>query len=342
MAVEIKSGASSDLATVDATSKAFRVTSYNTDGTVVDTTVPISIAINPVTVVDNDILASFDASAYKFVSIQLTGTWVGTVAFQGSNDNGTFEDIVVQNTGSVLTPYVLSMSAIGGVKIPVLFKYLRIRVTAYTSGTVDGTAFGLKEDANTGQISSVGTVNIGAGQTVATVTNLSQIGGAAVSMGAGVVDAGTQRVSLTSNEPVILGAGTAAVGSTFITPNPTETLETDFYAAAGGAVDVNSRFIKDGPTTLYSIVLTNYAATARHVKIYNTSTATDGAPVAGAGTPVLVLSMPSGGTMAYPLPSSGYAFSKGIGMTMVQGAANNNAIGTATAPDVSVTSVFTA
>jgi hypothetical protein len=315
MAVELKSGSSTDLATVDATSKAIRVTNYNADGSVVDTTVPISIAVNPVTVVNNDIIASFDVSAYKFVSLQLTGTWVGEVKFQGSNDNGTFEDIVVQNTGDVLTPYVLSMAAVGGVKIPVLFKFLRVRVTAYTSGTVEGTAFGLKEDANTGQISSVGTVNIGAGQTVATVTNLAQLSGTAISMGAGAVDAGTQRV--------VLAPATAPY-------------QTDFYVTGVGDVDVNSRMLRTGACQLIAAIFTSYAATPRHIKLYDTATT----PVAGESTPVLVLTRASTGNNAYPLPAGGFPFVNGIGMTFVQGAANDNAIGTATV-DGSLTSIFT-
>lgn len=162
----IKSGATSDELTIDPTSNAARTTLYNTDGTVFDRSVPVICTVNPVTQLNGDLITSFDAGAYKFVSIQLTGTWAGEVRFQGSNDNGTFEDIVVQNTGSVLTPYVISMTANGGVKIPVMFKFLRVRVTVYTSGTFDGTAFGLKEDANTGQISSIGSVDVNTGSNV--------------------------------------------------------------------------------------------------------------------------------------------------------------------------------
>ena len=331
MAVELKSGSSTDLATVDATSKAIRVTNYNADGSVVDTTVPISIAVNPVTVVNNDIIASFDVSAYKFVSLQLTGTWVGEVKFQGSNDNGTFEDIVVQNTGDVLTPYVLSMAAVGGVKIPVLFKFLRVRVTAYTSGTVEGTAFGLKEDANTGQISSVGTVNIGAGQTVATVTNLEQLGGEAVSMGAGVVNAGTQRVVLASDDPVSLAAGTNFIGKISISPG--EDLLTSFIL---GTTGTNAANMVAAPCILRAIVFTNYAATARHLKLYNTA----GTPTAGSAGVVIQCSMAAAGTLVYPLPVEGFTFSTGIGRTMVLGAEESSTSPATTEPDFSVSLIY--
>ena len=334
MAVEIKSGASSDLGTIDPTSKALRVTSYDTAGAVVDTKTPVSIAVNPVTVVNNDIIASSDVSAYKYVSLQLTGAWVGTVSFQGSNDNGTFENIVVQNTGVVLEPYVISMTANGGVKIPILFKYLRVRVTAYTSGTVTGTAYGYKEDANTGQISTVGTVNIGAAQTLATVTNVSQLGGQTVAMGGGVVSAGTQRVTVATDTPVVLGTGSATIGKVSIAAG--SPLISLFVLGAAGAVNVNSASIVASAATLRAIVFTNYAATSRHFKIYNTASV----PVAGEGTPTLVCSMASAGTLAFPLPVEGFPFSLGIGYTMTLGSANSDTTPTATAPDFSVSLIY--
>ena len=148
---------------IDDVSKAARVTIYDSLGNEVIQSLPIAITVNPVTVIDNDVIDSFDASAYKFISLQLTGTWIGSVSFQGSNDNGTFDDIVSQDVGVIYTPYISSISNNGMIKIPVMFKYLRVRVTSYTSGTVEGTAFGYKEDSNTGQISAVGTItgNVG-------------------------------------------------------------------------------------------------------------------------------------------------------------------------------------
>jgi hypothetical protein len=233
MAVEQKSGNSTDLQTVDPISKAARVTLYDTNGDVVDRSIPISISVNPVTVVDNDLVTSFDAGAYKFVSIQLTGTWVGTVSFQGSNDNGTFEDIVVQNTGSVITPYTISSSSNGGIKIPILFKYLRIRVTAYTSGSVEGTAFGLREDSNTGQISSTGIVDIGAGQTVG------------------------------------LDVGSNIIGSVrILSPITASTIYSKFISGTG----VNETLIKGSTANMMTLHIISTAATPRYFKLYNKAT----------------------------------------------------------------------
>tara|TARA_R110000851_G_scaffold187318_1_gene337139 strand:- start:43106 stop:44593 length:1488 start_codon:yes stop_codon:yes gene_type:complete len=495
MAVELKSGAGSDLQTVDAVSKAARVTLYNSDGIEGTKEIPVAITCFPVTAQDNDIISSTDVTEYKSISLQLTGVWAGTVTFQGSNDNGTFYDIVAQDATSLTTPYNSETTANGLYNIPVVYKYFRARVTAFTSGTVNCTAYGHKEDKSlnsVGQIGVVtlaaettkviGTVNVSTGvsyvagtitasdtalaapthdgslltgtpsvnsffaapgnsalstwvveiagtlggasfyfegstgstdgidenwvsltslqrgltgsplsyfattegeftgnatglsyfrvravggvgvnvtvglnfsrgaiavnfnapipagaNVIGSIDNLAKIGGVAVSMGSGLVDAGTQRVSIGTDDPVSLAAGANFVGKVAVVADPNVTLLTDFYAALAGAVDVNSRVIRGQACVLSTIVMTNYAATARHVKIYDTAVA----PVAGVGVPVIVLSMPAAGTIGYPLPASGLAFANGIGMTMVQGAANNNAIGTATAPDISLTSIFT-
>jgi hypothetical protein len=171
MSVEIKSGNSTDLATVDAASKAMRVTHYNSAGDEIGAHIPTSIACSDVTVVDNDVIASMDVSALKWVSIQLHGTWAGTVTFQESNNNGTFDNIVAQNAGDVDTPYSTTATANGLYKIPIMGDRLRVRVTAYTSGIVQAVAFGHKEVNDTGQISATGTVNISAGQSVSLVAS---------------------------------------------------------------------------------------------------------------------------------------------------------------------------
>jgi hypothetical protein len=154
----IKSGDSTDELKVDPTSKAARVTLYDTDGNIVNFD-PVSLVINDITQANNDLISPFDASAYKFIELQLTGTWVGKVKFQASSDLGTWFDVVSQNVSERINPYVDNMTSTGGVKIPVMFKYLRVRVTDFTSGVVSGVAFGHKEDSNTGQISAVGVIS---------------------------------------------------------------------------------------------------------------------------------------------------------------------------------------
>jgi hypothetical protein len=164
----IKSGVSTDELVIDPTSKAARVTLYNSDGSLSGDTDPVSLVVNNVTAANNDLIAAFDASAFKFVSLQLTGTWVGEVRFQASSDLGTWFDVVTQNVSELFTPYIIKLDTISGVKIPIMFKYLRVRVTQYTSGIVSGVADGHREDTHTGQISAVGEVTFA---TPTTLTN---------------------------------------------------------------------------------------------------------------------------------------------------------------------------
>jgi hypothetical protein len=530
MGVEFKSGNSSDLVSVDPVSKAIRATLYNSSGEEGTRELPVDITVSPVTAVDEDIVSSIDVTEFKFLSVQLTGIWEGSVSFQGSNDNGTFYDIVSQDATSTTFPYSSFREVNGLVKVPVTYKFFRARVTAYTSGTVTGTAIGHKEDktlsgvAQVGQVTLaaestkvIGTVNVSnveftsvgniiaadtalpapsttgglltgppsvnsyvflaleakdstwsaeitgdfgggtfyfEGSTSSTdgldgnwfslnavqggksdsllvngttsegeftgnnagikyfrvraldgvginaivnirsssgtssvflkealptgtnviggISNLEKLGGADVSMNSGVVDAGTQRVSIASDEslnidnvsklggsPVSMNTGvteagtqrvtiatdtslalansTEFVGKVAVVADPDETDVTDFYVSVAGAVNLNSRVIRAQSCILYSMVMTNYTATARHVKIYDTSVD----PVAGQGVPVIVLSLPAASSLAYPLKNSGLAFTNGIGMTMVLGAANNNVTGTSTIADISLTSVFT-
>ena len=330
----IKSGDSTDQLTIDATSKAARVTMYRSDGTEVLDHIPVAITVNDVTVVNNDLVASFDASEYSYISFQLKGTWVGTVSFQASNDNGTFKDIVVQNAGDIVEPYKIEATTNSLVKIPVLAKYLRIRVTAYSSGIIEGASFAYEHDVHTGQISSTGEVTIAAGQTVAEVTNVQKMGGQNVSMGTGVKDAGTQRITIATDDPVSLASGTNFIGKVSISPG--STLIPLFILGASGAVNANSGSVTASTATLRSITFTSYAATPRHFKLYDTSSV----PVAGSGTPVIVCSMPSSGTLVYPLPVEGFPFTNGIGHTMTLGAANTDTTPTATAPDFSVSLIY--
>jgi hypothetical protein len=86
-----------------------------------------------------DLVAAFDASNYRSGSLQLTGTWVGTVQVQASMDAGT--TWVALRIRKQDGTYSTSQTAVG------IYEYgvptgaqIRIRITAYTSGTVTGAA----------------------------------------------------------------------------------------------------------------------------------------------------------------------------------------------------------
>lgn len=85
-----------------------------------------------------DLVASVDVSAYKWFSIHTSGTWSGLFTFQCSNDNvnfvsfSAFQASSSFNFNSTFTTNNLFHS-------PIFFRYLRIRMTSYTSGTANGT-----------------------------------------------------------------------------------------------------------------------------------------------------------------------------------------------------------
>lgn len=85
-----------------------------------------------------DLVPSTDVSLYRWASLQITGTWSGTISFQGSNDNSNFNSVSVNNLGSAVS-LVQTTTSNNIFAIPISYKYLRIRMTSYSSGTANGT-----------------------------------------------------------------------------------------------------------------------------------------------------------------------------------------------------------
>jgi hypothetical protein len=160
MAVEIKSGDSTDLVSVFPVGKGLRVTNVSSEGIEGFQSLPISVPLTDVTALNDDLLSSLDVSQYKFISLQLTGTWVGTVSFQGSNDGGTFYPIVTSNPSGGLANGETSTTENRLVKVPTIYKFVRIRVTDYVSGIVEGVAFGHRDENSSGLIAAIGPVTL--------------------------------------------------------------------------------------------------------------------------------------------------------------------------------------
>lgn len=72
----------------------------------------------------------------RWVSVQLTGAWVGTVQFETSNDGATWVGCALVTSAS--TSAAATVAAAGNALLhgPVPGRYFRVRCSAYTSGTI--------------------------------------------------------------------------------------------------------------------------------------------------------------------------------------------------------------
>lgn len=98
--------------------------------TIVGYSVPVLPIVNSQTSVAD--LYNADVSSYRAISVQITSTGTNTISWQGSNDNIAWYGINAQrvSTGSLVT----SSSTADLYIAPVLYKYFRLRCTAWTSG----------------------------------------------------------------------------------------------------------------------------------------------------------------------------------------------------------------
>src|ERR1051325_9494202 len=163
-------------------------------------------------------------ATYRMIDITITGTWVATVSFQGSNDNFTTIDAIpVYEITSASNAAVTTTAANGTFQINTGgWRYVRVRTTAFTSGTVASVAYGYLNNVNfvnrsvaaTIQNSSLAVTNTGTFATQSVLTtgsaqighleanqsvNTAQINGVTPLMGNGTTGTGSQRVTIASD-----------------------------------------------------------------------------------------------------------------------------------------------
>ena len=83
-----------------------------------------------------DLVASTDVSGYSTFTLHILGTFVGTLTLQGSNDNTNFS--AVYGTWINNNQPITTATTTGIITGSCNFRYLRVRMTAYTSGTATG------------------------------------------------------------------------------------------------------------------------------------------------------------------------------------------------------------
>jgi hypothetical protein len=90
-----------------------------------------------------DLLPSTDVLIYKSLSLHVTGTVTATLAVQGSNDNTNWVTTSIVDATNNVNATLLSSNLSGAVNKMfyglISFRYLRVRLTSYTSGTANAT-----------------------------------------------------------------------------------------------------------------------------------------------------------------------------------------------------------
>lgn len=90
-----------------------------------------------------DLVPSTDVGTYKWLGLQVLGTFSGTLSFQGSNDGTNFFTVglnsaAVGASGGAAGNIFSASTTTGGFFGPVNFRYFRVRMTSYVSGTATG------------------------------------------------------------------------------------------------------------------------------------------------------------------------------------------------------------
>lgn len=86
-------------------------------------------------------IAATDVSNYRWVSVWLNGGTL-TCIFEGSNDNSNWTTVALLSTGATTSQAAINSANPSNAIFhgPINFKYFRVRVSAYTSGTVSAIA----------------------------------------------------------------------------------------------------------------------------------------------------------------------------------------------------------
>jgi len=182
---------------------------------------------------------------YRSVVVQLTGTWSGTVTWQGSADCVTYVPIIGISTGALTGPGSLTATTNDLYYIPLNTTCFQAVLTTATSGTVNGKAFFFPGPG--GSLTQSSNVNP---ECAGTVTSFDVAGGTTglTFTGGPITSSGT-----------ITATGTAmAIGGTVVDATPFAVLSVDGSGNLQNfllpAVDLTGQTAAITATTMYTTV----------------------------------------------------------------------------------------
>jgi hypothetical protein len=87
-------------------------------------------------------LVSADVGGYRWITVQISGTWNAQIQFQCSNDNTTWYEVNLRQVTTLITSApTYSISSNGLWAGPVVARYFRVRMTSVISGSASATVF---------------------------------------------------------------------------------------------------------------------------------------------------------------------------------------------------------
>ena len=257
---------------------------------------PVTIASNQTAISDitaTGTIAALNANVALALNgqsgsrVQITGTWVGTLQFEGTVDGTNWQSINAVQAGLTTIPQTTTTNGVFS-PTPAGFAQFRVTATAWTSGTatvnirasVGGGGTYLNQNlpafavipafkvdqttpgtTNLVSIGTSGTVAINAAiptgaNVIGALTanqsiNNNQIGGVAVAVGTGISSTGTQRVTLATDIALPPAAAASATYSASVVGLATALTATDIFTITGSATKTIrvSRIVVNGVQT---------------------------------------------------------------------------------------------
>lgn len=282
---------------------------------------------------NNDAI-TLDCSNYNTIAIDFTGTFVATVSYDSSVDGATFSPHQGVTNGGATGG--TSRTTTGQVIYNVAgINFLRLKITAYTSGSVVVTWSAVAVSLGPIPILLGSSISPGGG-----ATSLGKAEDAAHTTGdIGVFMLGVRNdtnATFTSNDsdysPIkVDGSGQIYVVSSLPSIQAGLGISQHRVISAGST---NATVIKGASGVVSSIHAANINAAIRYIKFYNKATT----PTIGTDTPVLVIAVPPSGTVTIPFPAP-MPFGAGIGYGMVTGITDADATAVA-ANEILMTVVY--
>lgn len=235
------------------------------------------------------LVASTDVTAYAQASIEVTGAWSGTLTAQGSNDNTTYTSVMLLSTAAGGGTMLSTITANGLYVLPIWYRYLQIKMTAYTSGTATGTLelYATPRGASSGMLASQsGTWTVQPGNTPNTTPWLTSLqpataGGWSVS----------NQAALTNTAAAVKAAAGQSGGYAFYNPNATVAY-VQVFNTASGSVTLGTTAplysIPVPPTATVNVEFANGIAHSAAISIAATTTPTGPAAPSAALTGFLI------------------------------------------------------